>query len=295
MTSPITYSTVKARIDQLTKSFRFLKKQRIGTSCFGRALEALFFGYGKKVLIMTACHHGSEHLTAALLTDFAEELALCLEAGERRFGLDLRALLECFCLVLVPIVNPDGMALATEGLGSAPIRRRQTLVALNRGCDDFTHWQANGRGVDLNHNYDFGFCAYKKIERECGITAGPTKFSGAYPESESETRAICRLVRQNERHLAAVFSFHSQGEVIYYHPSPQTRRAAFLLSQLTGYENAVAEGTAAYGGLTDWLSRGGIPSFTFEIGKGENPLPDSLLPHLYATLREALFRSLTMF
>ena len=34
----------------------------------------------------------------------------------------------------------------------------------NQQSDDFSHWQANARGVDLNHNYDSGFYEYKKIE-----------------------------------------------------------------------------------------------------------------------------------
>ena len=49
---------------------------------------------------------------------------------------------------------------------------------MNGGSEDFTRWQANVRGVDLNHNYDAGFDAYKQLEPSLGITGGgPTRQS----------------------------------------------------------------------------------------------------------------------
>lgn len=294
MKSPVTYETLVKKQTNLVKSFRFIRCRTIGKSYFGAPIEALSFGCGKKTLVMTAAHHGSEHLTAALLLDFAEELALAIESGDRRFALDLRSLLECRKLILLPIVNPDGIALATEGLGSET-PNAERLLRLNRGNPDFSRWQANARGVDLNHNYDYRFGEYKIIEKEKRISEGPTRYAGEYPESESETRAVCRLLREISDSLAAVLSFHSQGEVIYYHDAPNTRHAAAFLSRTTGYALEKAEGLAAYGGLTDWLSGFSIPAFTLEIGKGQNPLPDFHSPLLYATLRETLFRSLAFF
>ena len=73
------------------------------------------------------------------------------------------------------------LALTLSGVSRAERRRR----AVPDG--DFTHWQANARGVDLNHNYDAGFLEYKQIEAEQGILGGgPTRYSGECPESEPE-------------------------------------------------------------------------------------------------------------
>ena len=294
MQPPITYRTLTAKQNALSESFRFVRKTTLGRSYFGAPIDALSFGCGKKTIIMTAAHHGSEYLTSALLLDFAEELCLAIEAGDCRFALDLRSLLECRRLILVPIVNPDGVRLATEGL-TPDLPTVERLLRLNCGDPDFSRWQANARGVDLNHNYDHRFAEYKRIEKERHIHEGRTRYAGEYPESESETRAVCRLVREHADSLAAVLSFHSQGEVIYYRDAPNTRHAAAFLARVTGYSPEKADGLAAYGGLTDWLSDCSIPAFTLEIGKGQNPLPDTLSPLLYATLREALFRSLAFF
>lgn len=294
MQAPITYKTLSERQKTIVRSFRFIKERKIGRSYFGSPIEALTLGCGKKTIVMTAAHHASEYLTTALLLDFAEELAIAIEAGDSRFALNLRSLLECRQLILIPIVNPDGVLLATEGI-SQLTPNAERLLRLNRANPDFSHWQANARGVDLNHNYDYRFSEYKRLEKLKGISEGPTRYAGEYPESESETRAVCRLMREHADSLAAVLSFHSQGEVIYYHDAPNTRHAAAFLARTSGYALAKAEGLSAYGGLTDWLSSCSVPAFTVEIGKGQNPLPDTLSPLLYATLREMLFRSLAFF
>ncbi|MBQ7364802.1 MAG: gamma-D-glutamyl-meso-diaminopimelate peptidase [Clostridia bacterium] len=292
--SPFTLAALRERLFSLSQTYAFLQKETLANSYFGTPIEALRFGCGKRLLVFVGCHHGSEYLTSFLLLDFAEELARCIDAGERRYGLDLRAVAECRRLVILPCLNPDGMQLATEGLDPDSIHAER-LLRYHRNNTDFSHWQANGRGVDLNHNYNYRFDAYKALEQKLGITAGETRYAGEYPESEPETRALARLIRTEHAFLSCVLSFHSQGEVIYYHDSPLTAQGAAFLARTGGYILDRATGLASYGGLTDWLSSEGIPAYTIEIGKGENPLPTENAPYLYASLREMLFRSLAFF
>ena len=152
---------------------------------------------------------------------------------------------------------------------------------------DFSMWQANARGVDLNHNYDSGFLEYKRLEREEGIGAGPSLYSGEYPESEPETRGTANLIRTLSP--AAVISLHTQGEEIYYQPKDRKMaRRAERLAGLCGYSVGTPAGTAAYGGLCDYTGSLGIPSFTLELGKGVNPLSESDVPAIFARVGEAL-------
>ncbi|MBR2987876.1 MAG: hypothetical protein IKC63_07630 [Clostridia bacterium] len=291
---PFTYVALCRALDCLSATHPFIRKSVLGKSLFKTPIPALVIGCGRKKTVYVGCHHGSEYLTAFLLLSFAEELAKSVDAGIRRFSLDTRTLIECRTAVIIPCLNPDGMRLACEGADAFP-DHTAALTALNQNSRDFSRWQANGRGVDLNHNYDFGFFDYKALEKQHGIRAGATRFAGEYPESEPETRALASYLRKELRDLSAVLSFHSQGEVIYYHDTPITRRGARFLRDFTGYSAEHAEGLSAYGGLTDYLHSLKVPAYTLEIGKGENPLPSSLFPYLYASLREALFRSLSFF
>ena len=80
---------------------------------------------------------------------------------------------------------------------------------------DLSRWQANARGVDLNHNYDAGFYEYKKLEEEKGIVAGATRYSGEHPFSEPETAYLSSFIRFTES-LSMIMTFHSSSEEIYY-------------------------------------------------------------------------------
>ena len=149
------------------------------------------------------------------------------------------------------------------------------------------------RGVDLNHNYDAGFDAYKQLEPSLGITGGgPTRFAGPAPESEPEVGALCNFLRFNQP--AALMTLHTQGREIYYTTGgkcpPGSGAAAKRLAALTGYRIAEPSGAAAYGGLTDYcIEKLGIPAFTLECGNGKNPLPPADAPILYGEIRKALF------
>ena len=59
---------------------------------------------------------------------------------------------------------------------------------------------------------------------------------------------------------------------------------------MCGYELCRPEGTAAYGGLSDWYTAEfARPAFTLECGRGQNPLPLADYFKIYAGLREVLY------
>ena len=165
---------------------------------------------------------------------------------------------------IVPMVNPDGVEIASKG----------------------KYWQANARGVDLNHNYDALWELSKQTEVSYGITEpGPTRFGGSFPESEPETKAIANFTRQNNFDVTA--SFHSQGEVIYYDfcgiVPAGTEEYLSRFEAVSNYKRDIPEGIASYGGYKDWfIKKYKKPAFTIEIGLGQNPLPLSDFDKVYA-------------
>lgn len=256
-----------------------IEKTVLGKSILGREIPVYRIGKGKRPVVFVAAHHALEAIGTNLLYLFLRVLSD--EEEYRRLGVGIlrSALLSSFSLYLIPCLNPDGAELVSGGAINSPLRERQ----LRMSGGDFSTWQANARGVDLNHNYDAYFYEYKRLEREKGIVPGATLYSGEYPESEPETRALASFIRALMPTLTV--SLHTQGEEIYF--SERGRRLALALAERTGYRPSRAEGTAAYGGLTDYLERMKLAALTVEMGKGKNPLPNSLLPLLAERLLPA--------
>ncbi len=262
-------------------------------SIFSREIPMITVGRGKKTVVYVGAHHGMEGITAGVLADFVDELIRSAQKDRVVFDISVKCLLNERKIAVVPMLNPDGVEYALHGVAEDnPLRERVTAF---NGGDDFSHWQANARGVDLNHNYDAGFSEYKKIEREMGIFGGaPTKYSGEYPESEPETAALCRFLRYHSDDLVGVLSLHTQGEEIFCNcadkMSAKTLAVGRMLARLTTYKLSEPQGTAAYGGLADWcIDKLSCPAYTLECGKGENPLPPGDRGKIYERLRRALF------
>lgn len=298
--TPIDYKTLSHYVDLIQRIHTDTESISIGSSLLGRKIHAIKFGRGKKKVLYVGAHHGMEWLTSAFLiafvNDFFESLVRSISVG----GINLKFLYDNVTFFVIPMLNPDGVEYSLNGTDTEnPLYDR--VIKMNRGSSDFSRWQANARGVDLNHNYDFGFYEYKKLELDAGIIDGaPTRYSGESPESEPETAAICSLVRSIGFSLA--FTLHSQGEEIFYRYNGEgASRARFYsaakrISKLCGYTLSTPSGMAAYGGFTDWMGeRMSIPSFTFECGRGENPLPICDFGKIYGNLRSVFFSAPLMF
>ena len=251
-----------------------IKKTLIGKSVLGREINAYTVGEGGRRVIFFGAHHASESITCNLLFAFIHKFATGIREGFAREC----ALFERFSFLIVPCLNPDGVEIAMHGCGDSPLSKRIFKMLE----DTQRPWQANARGVDLNHNYDFGFYKYKQYEREMGIFSGASLYSGEYPESEPESRAAARLVRASSP--IGILSFHSQGEEIIHTDDERLTRIASRLERYSGYKDTPPTGSASYGGLSDYTSSLGIPSFTVEVGKGENPLPITDLPDILGRL-----------
>lgn len=296
---PTDSARVLERVSALAEQFPFLTVTPLGNSILGKEIPVLKLGGGKRKFLYVAAHHGMEWLTSDLLLRYAKEYCTFYGTGGSVCGIRVRELWESSTVYVVPMLNPDGVDYQIHGVDPEnPLRNR--LIGMNGGSEDFSHWQANARGVDLNHNYDSGFAEYKKQESETGIACGaPTRFSGQEPESEPEVRALCNLIRFHSP-LRLVLSLHTQGEELYWQSRgksvPGSERAVRMLAARFGYRLAEAEGPAAYGGLTDWcIERCGIPAVTVECGKGINPLPADDASAIYSRLRQGLLTAPVLF
>ena len=244
----------------------------IGESRCKRKIICLKIGKSAEMPLIAAGFHGMEYLTVLCALRFANEYA----AKKPNQG-----------LLIVPCVNPDGTEIALHGAKSAC--RYEKFV---RNTGDEKRWQANARGVDINHNFDADWENVKRRETETGITRpAATRFGGFCPESEPETKALTKLCRRES--ISRVLALHSQGREIYWDFGKHTPKSCLSLaekmSEISGYKVASPEPIAAGGGFKDWfiekLHRCG---FTVEIGKGKNPLPLRDFETEYPVVRKIL-------
>ncbi len=275
---PYTYDVLQQDLKTLCSEYSFLEPFSLGASVRGRTLWALRWGKGEKRIFLNGAHHGMEWITSMLLMRMVEECCRQYRDGTAIGNVQFRKLYESINLVVCPMVNPDGVSLAVNGLEEdMPPILKTRLRSYNGDSDDFSKWQANINGVDLNHNYDADFEKGVFHQHRLGIfSPGPTRYSGTEPESEPESRAIADFTRLFKPHLAV--AYHTQGEVIYYDFNGMTtergREMAEAMAQISGYELDKTEGMASFSGYKDWvIQKMHIPAFTIEAGLGENPLP----------------------
>ncbi len=286
------HAALMERVHTLADRYPFATLSYIGTSILDRAIPILHIGEGERRVLYIGAHHGMEWITSLVLVRFLEELCDIVEKKGCVCGIYPCDLLSGYTLSVLPMLNPDGVDYQIHGVSDEnPLCER--LLEMNGGNSDFSSWQANARGVDLNHNYDAGFEEYKKLEAENGIKKGaPTRYSGESAESEPEVAALCNLIRFSAP-WRGVMTLHTQGEEIFAPPCKAGDGGAVTarrLSKLTGYRLSRAQGLAAYGGLSDWCAeKMGIPAFTMECGRGKNPLPITQISSIYSAMRPALF------
>lgn len=248
----------------------------IGNSVMGRELICLKTGRGDKKLVITGAHHGLEYITACFLMRFSKEYNKELMTSGKILGYDVLKLFSNITLFVVPMVNPDGVDIAVNGLDiTNPVHRK--LIS-SVGIHSFRKvWQSNANGVDLNHNYD-------ALWQNTVAKPAPSLYGGKCPESEPETMAVCKFLRDIEADM--LICFHSQGREIYYDfdgtVEKRSEILAYKMADVSGYTVSKPEGTAAYGGCKDWfIKEFGNPGFTIEMASGKNPISSKQLDYVY--------------
>ena len=287
------YHSLRERVAVLAGAHKALECGVLARSILGREIPILTLGKGSVAVLYVGAHHGTDHVTADVLLQFVGEYLALLEKNAQVFGKRMKYIYEYCKIIVVPMLNPDGVEYATNGVGAEnPLRER--VVVMNGGSD-FSAWQANARGVDLCHNYNAGFEAYKVKEFARGIPCGaPRRYSGEFPESEPETAALCRFLRHRREQIKGVISLESAGEQIFCSCadklSAKSLSVGRILQRTTGYRLVSPERLNALGGLSDWciehLSR---PAYTLACGKNGAAQPPSQSAAVYAKLKEALF------
>ena len=155
---PMTYGLCHETIEKIVETYPVCSSRSIGTTAFGREIEAMAIGSGGRTVLFTAAHHANEWITATVLLKFAEELSRAILEKGQVYGIPANLFEENCQIFLVPMVDPDGVDLVTGGIARGSIQWEQAKrLSNNYPSIPFPNgWKANLLGVDLNLQYPAG-------------------------------------------------------------------------------------------------------------------------------------------
>ncbi|MBQ2774878.1 MAG: M14 family metallocarboxypeptidase [Clostridia bacterium] len=292
---PPDYKTLSVGISNLKCSYPFLRTGILGRSLCLRKIYSLRLGRAENPVLITAGFHAQEWITSLVLLRFIERVCQAAQKRNTLCGIDVGGALNRREVIFIPCINPDGTEIALKGSCTAGKYRNFVEKISNK---DLSHWNANARGVDINHNFNAGWQISRKLENEAGITGpSPRRFGGAAPESEPETQALTNLCRN--RCPRTAIALHSQGEEIFYEYGKYTPERGLHLAKIfsasSGYTLVQNAGIYSHAGFKDWfIEEFHSPAFTFELGKGKNPLPLSEFDSIYSKVEEMLILACIM-
>jgi g-D-glutamyl-meso-diaminopimelate peptidase len=253
----------------------------IAISCQGRKIWLIKFGnlQSENKILITGSIHAREYMTSQLIMKMLEEYVLNMDVVQDD-GFSYRQYFQSVCFYILPMVNPDGVAISQYGVAGATLDVTQEwLQELTNAGVNLTQIKSNARGVDINRNFPAGFGQGSlnpapTLERYCGIS----------PISEIETRSLSNVVNANN--FKCCVNYHSMGNLIFYGTSATTeenakrnKELALLAKSITGYK--LKRCGEATGSFADYFySTKNAPCITIEIGTA-NPVPIRQFSNIY--------------
>lgn len=282
------FETCTSYIKSITAKYPLAELSTCGKSHLKKELYSLSLGRGTNYVLYIGGACGRDFLSPLLLLKFYENLCEKYAKGKELAGIPVREMLYDRRLIIIPEINPDGIEIALKG-ESATGEYKSVCKAASKG--DYSYWNANARGVDINYNFNVNWETLHDMEVMKGASfPSPLYYGGEHAESENETKALVRLCKKLPiRHAIA---FHSQDAGIYWKYGENTPTKSHLMAKIfaaiTNYNLATDKAPASHGGFKDWfISEFSRPAFNVGIGKDVNLLSTEF-ENIYKKLEEML-------
>lgn len=274
----------------LKEKFPFITVQSIGQSVLGTPIHELRVGRGMKKVHMNGSFHANEWITTVLLLRLVHTYLLSLTNRVSISGINPWSCYQNIELSLVPMVNPDGVDLVING---PLVPYYDEVMKINGGSEEFVHWKANIRGVDLNKQFPANWDIDRKRKAPNG--PAPRDYPGNAPLTEPEAIAMAHLAKINQ--FDYCLAFHTQGEEFYWgyegNEPEDSARIAKRFEKVSGYK--AVRYVDSHAGYKDWfLQEFQRPAFTIELGKGINPLPLSQFESIFTKIKGLFFEALSL-
>lgn len=218
---------------------------------------------------------------------FIEDYAIAYTNNSNLYGYNVRALFNSVSIYIMPMVNPDGVNIATNAFPiTSPAYKMAKNIADNYPAIPFpTGWKANARGVDLNLQFPAGWEQARQIKYDQGfVSPAPRDFVGYGPLTEPESLAIYNFTLSHN--FSLVIAYHTQGKEIYWNfqniNPPRGLDIANQFATVSGYTVENVPFNSSFAGYKDWFIQDyNRPGYTIEAGIGQNPLPISQFDEIY--------------
>lgn len=291
----MTYIHYLRKINQIKRKYNdIVSIIKIGETVLKRNIYGIKIGKCKNQKLLVGAIHAQEWITSLVLFKYIEDICYCLKYGTKVYGQNIKKCLQHESLIIIPMLNIDGVEVAVNGIDSAYHLKDKIKEYMKA---DSRSWQANANGIDLNHNFNAGFEISRLNEIKMGINSPRSRqYGGEYYHSEPEVKSLVNYCKKNN--ISMVFAFHSQGEEIFYEYGEKTpiisKYIAKILSECSFYKISKQKNLASHAGFKDWfITYFRKPGFTIEIGKGTNPLPISKFNDIYYRIRKMMFCIIT--
>lgn len=282
------YEQMQEDLEKLKQLYpQRIQTKSLGITADGRDVTEVILGQEDASchILVQSTIHAREYMNTLLTMNQIEDYLRYYY--ERSFqGYTWSELYENVCFHIIPMANPDGVAISQLGVQGIRDLDLQKLL-LQCYQDDYSYgktnenrdlyfreWKANARGVDLNRNFDIGWEEYAGAgypSAEC--------YKGAEPASELETQAILKIAEDYK--INCCISYHSSGNLVYWNYGSTgeileaDRQLAECVENATRYElHSTIQDAADSAGCSDYfVLKLGIPAVTIENGGSQCPLP----------------------
>ena len=291
-----TYTEMKKDISMLCKNYHGIVKSHVfGKSEDNRNLYDVTVGNpnAKKSLMVVASIHAREYMTTVVTM---AQIEYYLQNYYSKIdGKSVSKTLDNICIHFVPMANPDGVTISQSGFNA--IKNKSLRAKLKKMPGSHRQWKSNARGVDLNRNYAYKF-------RKRGYR-GQEGYSGPKANSESETRAISKLITNlKSKGLKGAVNYHTMGSIIFggirssasaYKNTKRMYKVARNTTKYTSSES-VGYGSTGYGNLREYfMYTKKVPSITIEVGRYCNPVPQSQFKGIWNKNKKLVLREARLF
>ena len=202
-------------VELMYSHYEFISVTILGFSEFKQPIPILKISHphgnnSKKPVLFVANLHAREFYSSKFLMKFSNQFLLSLKNEGCLYG-DASKFLNEYDFYIVPLANPDGLKIAQEDWEG--IEQHKADINRIKRIGPFSDWKANGKGIDLNNNFDDGNFHLKhgRLFEEEPASQG---HKGDFPGQAIEAKLIQNLV--DSIHPLLTLSFHTKGDVLFW-------------------------------------------------------------------------------